>query len=107
MAAAGVTAGTLIWSIIQFSWNKNSEAKSKQFDVYHRLIKELVEPGEKGSIYIDRQCAVVFELRHFKRYRELTVRILSGLRTDWANNPLVLPRLKTEIDLTLKYLNGL
>jgi hypothetical protein len=97
---AGVT---LMWQIIQFSLNKNTEAKSRQFEIYHRLIKELVEPGEKDKTYIDRQCAVVFELRHFKRYRELTTRILSGLREDWKNDPGFHPRLKNEINLTLDY----
>ena len=101
LTIAGVT---LMWQIVQFFLNKNTEAKSRQFEVYHRLIKELVEPGDKAN-YIDRQCAVVFELRHFKRYRELTARILKGLREDWKDDPTFRPRLKNEIDLTLRYLN--
>ena len=78
-----ITGATLLSQIVQFSLNKNTEAKGRQFEIYHRMIKELVEPPEKGATYIDRQCAVVFELRRFKRYRELdhqdTGRVKAGL----------------------------
>jgi hypothetical protein len=103
---AGITAAlSLLWQIVQFFVNKNTEAKSRQFEIYHRLIKELVEPGEKGATYTDRQCAVVFELRHFRRYRELTARILEGLKQDWKDNPQFHPRLQREINLTLSHVN--
>lgn len=97
-----IAGATLLWQVTQFFLNKDTEAKSRQFEVYHRLIKELVQPSEK-DLYIDRQCAVVFELRHFKRYRQLTIRILEGLREDWKASPLFHPRLKNEINLTLDY----
>jgi hypothetical protein len=99
-----ITGATLLWQIVQFSLNKNTEAKSRQFEIYHRMIKELVEPPEKGATYIDKQCAVVFELRRFKRYRALTIRILDGLKQDWKDDPRIRPRLNDEIDLTLNYL---
>jgi hypothetical protein len=99
-----ITGATLLWQVVQFFLNKNTEAKSRQFEIYHRLIKELVEPAEKGATYIDRQCAVVFELRRFRRYRELTTRILEGLRHDWKDDSKFHPRLKHEINLTLDHL---
>ncbi|MBV9762857.1 MAG: hypothetical protein JO340_20020 [Acidobacteriaceae bacterium] len=77
----------------------------RQFEIYHRLIKELVEPNDKGT-YIDRQCAVVFELRRFKNYQQLTVRILEGLRHDWKDVPQFHARLKKEIDLALNDLKS-
>ena len=52
----------------------------------------------KKAPYVDRQCAVVFELRRFKHYRELTTTILEWLRKDWKDEH---PRLKNEINLTL------
>jgi len=97
--AITITGATLLWQIVQFFVNKNTEAKSRQFEVYHRLIKELVEPN--GTILVDRQCAVVFKLRRFKHYRELSARILGGLREDWKDDPRFHPRLKNEINLTL------
>ena len=101
--AIAITGSTLLWQIVQFFLNKNTEAKSRQFEVYHQLIKELVE-GSGTDVFVDRQCAVVFELRRFKHYRELTTRILEGLRQDWKDSPRFHPRLKNEINLTLDYL---
>ncbi len=102
--AITITGATLLWQIVQFSVNKNTEAKSRQFEVYHQLIKGLVQ-GEGEGISVDRQCAAVFELRRFKHYRELTSRILEGLRHDWEGDRRFHPRLKNEITLALEHLN--
>jgi len=48
--------------------------------------------------------AVVFELRRFKDYKEVTIRILTELRDDWRKSGLH-PRLATELDLTLDSLS--
>jgi hypothetical protein len=48
---------------------KKREQNLKEFEDYHNLIRELVQPeNEKGEMYLDRQTAIIFELRHFKRY---------------------------------------
>ncbi len=106
LIVAAVPGVTLLWQVVQFLLNKNTEAKSRQFEIYHRLIKELVEPSDKGTLYVDRQCAVVFELRRFKHYRQLTVRTLEGLRHDWKDDPQFHARLKKEIDLALDHLKN-
>jgi hypothetical protein len=87
--------------VIQFVVTHTNDARNRQFEAYHRLIKELVKP-ENGQTHIDRQCAVVFELVRFKRYRPLTIRILRGLQDDWKNNPNFHPRLASEIDRALR-----
>ena len=97
--------GTAVWAIIQFVVIYARDARNREFETFHRLVKELVEPGEKSGVtYIDRQCAVVFELRHFKRYHEFTERMLKGLTLipEWTENP----RLNDEIELTLPTLRG-
>jgi len=91
----------LIWQSVQFFLTRSSDAKNRQFDAYHRLVKELVQPSETGKTYVDRQCAAVFELRRFKNYEELTVRILMGLRDDWRTSGSFHPRLAKELELTL------
>lgn len=77
----------------------------KEFEVYHKLVKELVEPpSEKGSMYVDRQAAVMFELRNFKRYYPYSLRMLKGLMEKWASVPDQFPRLIDELDLTIEFL---
>ena len=90
----------LAWQTAQFAITHNSDARNRQFEAYHRLIKELVKP-EDGCTYVDRQCAAVFELVRFKRYRPVTSRILAGLREDWRNDRSFHPRLAAELDIAL------
>lgn len=94
----------LLWQFVQFIITHTNDAKNRQFEAYHRLIKELVQPSEDGATYVDRQCAAVFELVRFRRYRPLTVRILGGLQNDWKAN--LHPRLAKEFDLALSRLKA-
>ena len=50
----------LLWQIVQFTVTHSNDARNRQFEAYHRLIKELVKP-EDGKTYVDRQCAAMFE----------------------------------------------
>jgi hypothetical protein len=54
---------------------------------------------------LDRQVAVVFELRHFPRYYEVTRRILTALKHAWGSQPQW-SRLVEEIDLTLAHVKS-
>ena len=68
------------WPIFQFFSTRKREAENRQFELFHKLVKELVEPDAPDiPKRIDRQAAVIFELRHFKRYYEFTLRLLGGL----------------------------
>ena len=99
-------ASAFVWSIAQFLLQRRRESRERQFETYHRLVKELVSPDPgTGTTWIDRQAAVVFELRHFPRYYEFTERMLKGLKESWGKNPeLGWPRLSEEIDLTLAHI---
>ncbi len=94
------------WSVTQFILVRRKEQQAREFEVFHKLIKELVSPdADTKATWIDRQMAVVFELRHFPRYYEVAVRILSGLREKWGADPeFKWPRLIEELDLTLEYM---
>jgi hypothetical protein len=77
----------------------------KEFEVYHRLVKELVEPNSReGAMYVDRQTTIMFELRNFKRYHPYSLRMLRSLKAKWASAPNQFPRLIEEIDLTIQFL---
>lgn len=94
------------WSAVQFILVRRHEQRTHEFDAYHRLIKELVQPDPASqSTWIDRQVAVLFELRNFPRYYPVTVRILNNLRGKFATDPkFCWPYLLAELDLTLQYI---
>lgn len=58
---------------------------------------------------LDRQVAVVFELRSLDAYHPVTLRILKGLKEDWSNaeyGPLQKRgRLLAEIDLAIEHIS--
>ncbi len=94
-----------IFSVIKFWWDKKSTQRWKEFEVYHALVKELVEPPyEGGSLFMDRQGAILYELRNFKRYHAYSLRMLTGLREKWSVTANRLPRLLDELDLTIEFL---
>ena len=99
-------AVAFIWSTAQQITQRKAEAREREFQNFHKLVRELVSPdSESGATWIDRQAAVVFELRHFARYYEFTERMLTGLKKGWADMPNpALPRLIQEIDLTLQHI---
>ena len=72
--AAGLTLiATLIIGVYKF-WQfvniKKEDARQRDFENYHTLIKRLVVDREDsdGRPFIDVQIASVFELRNFARY---------------------------------------
>ncbi len=89
------------FSVYQFVAIRRRESRQREFENYHELIERLVAPDTKGNLPLDRQVAIVFELRHFPRYYECSYRILTGLKDNWKNHPNTQPRLMNEIDLTL------
>lgn len=95
-----------IWSVIQFILVRKRDEQHREFEIYHRLIKELVSPDTDSKVvWIDRQTAVLFELRRFRRYHEHTLRTLLGLRDKWSNDPeFKFRRLLEELDLTVEHI---
>lgn len=85
--------------IYKFFRNKNEEQRDRYFKTYHELIKQLVQ-GEGEKIMLDRQLAIIFELRNYPTYYELSERILLVLKDSWKND-----RISKEVDLTVKYIN--
>lgn len=97
---------SFIWAICQYLDARRREQNLKEFENYHKLIKELVQPDSENSpvMYVDRQAAIIYELRHFKRYFPFSLRTLKGLKEKWGKVDNQYPRLLDELDLTINFL---
>jgi hypothetical protein len=84
------SALAFMWSTYQQIAQRKAEAREREFQNFHKLVKELVSPdSESGTTWIDRQAAVAFELRHFPRYYEFTERMLLGLKKGWPTDQIL------------------
>ena len=81
---------------------KRGEQAQQRFKNYHELIHKLVKAGSDG-IGMDSQKAIIFELRNYREYKQVTIRILEGLKVSWSKHSA----LTEEIELTLANLNRL
>ncbi len=70
--------------IYKYLQEKRLEERDKRFLNYHNLIDELVG-GPGKTPMLDRQIATVYELRNFKEYYPVSLRILAGLKQTWAD----------------------
>ncbi|TAK57000.1 hypothetical protein EPO17_03155 [Patescibacteria group bacterium] len=88
-----------IWALLKL----REYLKDKRFKTYHELIDEMVNETRNPDrvIKLDRQVAIIFELRNFTSYYPVTRRILTDLKIAWENQP----RAITEIDLTLDFIS--
>jgi hypothetical protein len=51
-----------IFGVYKFQAERQTALFWKEFEVYHKLVKELVEPpSESGAMYIDRQAAIMLK----------------------------------------------
>ncbi|HBT81578.1 hypothetical protein A2757_03015 [Candidatus Giovannonibacteria bacterium RIFCSPHIGHO2_01_FULL_48_47] len=88
-----------IWPFLKF----REYLKDKRFKTYHELIDGLVneQRNPDRQIKLDRQIAVIFELRNFPSYFPVTKRILTDLKTQWADQP----RATKEMEFTLDFIS--
>lgn len=115
----------IVIPIYKYLIEKSVRAKELRFRTYHNLIKKLVQPEllEKNSlpntnisyadsdlmprniygIMLDRQVGVIFELRNYPEYFEVTNRILLGLQSKWSKDNGN-ERIVREIEYTLFYM---
>lgn len=105
LALAG-TLGTFVFGAFKYFHERREAHYWKEFEVFHKLVRELVEPSAPGqALYLDRQCAVVYELRKYKRYYPYTLRMLKGLREAWSKIGNF-ERLIEEIDSAIAFLES-
>ena len=92
----------LVVPIFRYLNQRKLEERDKRFLNFDGLIKELVEPGKDGQVMLDRQIAVIYELRNYPKYFDLSKRMLSDLKVAWQKEDY--PRIIKEIELTLEYI---
>lgn len=106
LSAVGA-AIAFIFAVYKFQVDRAASHFWKEFEAYHKLVKELVEPpSENAAMFVDRQTAVIYELRFYKRYYPHSVRMLKGLRDKWVLVPNQYTRLIEELDLTIEYISN-
>lgn len=78
--AAAVAFLVLISSLYQFFSVRNRDARNREFDTYHGLVRYLYAiPERRDYPVLDSQIAVVFEMPRFRDYHDLSLRILNAL----------------------------
>ncbi|WP_330565848.1 hypothetical protein [Pseudomonas yamanorum] len=93
-------------ALVQYFAIKLAEERARKFADFHQLLQDLNEgkpkpDGSVGGQYIDRQVAIIFELRSFKKYHPVILRILKRSIPTWSSpdnsylNPLFIEAQKT------------
>ena len=105
MAAFLLSFATLSFSALRYVTTRKDAQLQIEFENYHRLIAQLVGPErDTETMKLDSQVAIIFELRRFRRYKPVTLRIIKGLRDEWANNGRSNLRLISEMDIAIRQL---
>jgi len=92
----------LTFSAYHYLRTRSAELKQKRFKNYHNLINELVGAVKGEELKLDSQIAKIYELRNYREYREVSIRILEGLKRKWKNeNKDDIKRLLDEIAISL------
>jgi len=94
----------IIQPIVNFTRAQNIANRDKRFEIYHKLID--IFAGAGGAAMLDRQIAIAFELRRFRDYYPVTIRILTDWKRVHQNSPAPMTRLMEEMDLTIKFINS-
>jgi len=92
-----------LYKFVQYINIKIHESREKRFQHYHNdLIKKLVEPDSPGKdMKMDRQIAIIYELRNFPEYFSVSIRILQG----WIIADDKIPeRMRNEAKLAVSYM---
>jgi hypothetical protein len=102
-ALAGVFAAAL--AALRYFMERSRDARWKEFETYHKMVKDLVEPEDKdGAMRIDRQCALIYEFRFFRRYFPQTLRMFKALKDhtgSWKHD-----RLQAELGAGIDAINS-
>ncbi|GEM_PF-1345374 len=101
-----LTLGPLLFAGLRYIRLRSDELRFKKFEIYHNLIRQLVQSeSPSGIMYVDRQIAIVFELRNFPEYYELSIRLLFGLKDSWADKAGFNHRLLEEMNNSMAFMN--
>jgi hypothetical protein len=96
------------FGVLKFIDQRRRKLNRKEYEQFHKMIRRLVR-GKKGKgdgsiTKVDEQIAVLFELRHLKRYFPVSLRILRHLRNTWGTFLEIQPELRYELEETILFL---
>lgn len=110
IAALGILGAAVAFIVATWQQVSQRKAEQRQFQAFHHIVEQIVSPlPSDGLFYVDRQAAVIFELRHFPRYFDFAQRMRLSLKRKWTNEPpphAHVGMLIEEIDLTLNYIES-
>ncbi len=86
----------------QYLNTKKKEQQQIEFANYHEKILPCLS-NLYGNESLDKQIAIIYELRNYHRYYSVSIRILNGLKDKWVSEN-VEKRIIDEINLTLKHM---
>ena len=110
IGALSVSIPTLIVLIVNsvlYTKAYRNHVRQQRFETYHKLVNWLVDGREDQEVIrLDSQIAAVYELRNYRDHKEVSIRILNGLKSYWNENLdnarlAKIDRLIKEIDYTL------
>jgi hypothetical protein len=107
IAVAGfiLSLATLSFSAYRFVEVRRAEQRQLNFENYHKLIGALVGGSDINAVLkVDSQIAIIFELRNFREYADVSIRILNGLIDEWSERGFP-SRLIEEMRLTVAALS--
>ncbi|PBQ07680.1 hypothetical protein CCL09_21880 [Pseudomonas congelans] len=86
-----LSLGTAAFALNHYFSIKHAEEQARKFANFHQLLQDLNEGkpmpnGEVGGQYIDRQQAILYELRSFREYHPVIVRILNRAIVTWGQS---------------------
>ncbi|MBX9633950.1 MAG: hypothetical protein K2X44_03125 [Magnetospirillum sp.] len=98
-------AATISLAVIAFQANRymstrKADRHQREFENYHQLIRDLSQGGE--LVRIPAQKAIIYELRNYPRYADISIRVLTSLRDEWCADDKT--RLVEELNLAIAYL---
>lgn len=101
--ALAVAVVPAAWAFARYLNLRSKELQHDRFRIYHDLVHQLVQPEAAGvPMQLDRQIAIVYEMRHFPEYFDLTSRMFEGLLKSWTAPRY--QRLTDEIELAIRFI---
>jgi len=80
VAMATIFSG--FFSIFKYLNDKKAKQQQRDFDSYHKLIERINRSLDSNPISLQVQQAAIFELRNYKRYKTLSIKLLNHWSSD-------------------------
>ncbi len=84
---------TLAFSALKYVDIRELEQNQQNFDNYHGLIERLT-----NTVNMDVQTAILYELRNYPEYKDVSIRILSSYQTKWKAREMLYAELNLPIN---------